>query len=339
MEIQFPDPEFEKNFQAYLNYVEDLAGVIGGRYGLQGSLVEGVHSGIRRHPKVQRIQRRSLGQEDRDHVTRLLRKGWGELRRMHRELDDVTWEYDEEANAWLPVQAFYAVQKAILGVVVASGQTLPRDHAATLRVGGEMVKRGRLPFPWSAYCVGCPQTETHQFGGLRPSGERVNALSAPDPGTTEDRLAMFLRTTRCRELDRKFSETREKGAAPGRSRRNLKTQDKERIAAKTGPTTMFDLFWRMRKKANYDDADTFVLGAAGGTHAERFGASLTIVTDATVAALEGLIAAYAGPEVLADAAEDYRQRARSDPGSVLDRRHRSWTQRLTTRSRTSRGHL
>gem|GEM_PF-3187650 len=34
MEIRFPDPEFAETFRAYVNYFEDLAGTIGGLYGL-----------------------------------------------------------------------------------------------------------------------------------------------------------------------------------------------------------------------------------------------------------------------------------------------------------------
>ena len=50
-----------------------------------------------------------------------------------------------------------------------------------------------------------------------------------------------------------------------------------------GPTTLFDVFWRIRRKANYDDADTFVLGAESEFDARGFGQSLILVTDATVA--------------------------------------------------------
>lgn len=95
-------------------------------------------------------------------------------------------------------------------------------------------------------------------------------LSNPDPDSAVDRLAMFLRTTRSKELERRFSEDRRKHVSPGRQRRNLSVDDKEAIAARLAPTTVFDLFWRLRTKANYDDADTFVLGAGGVADARAF---------------------------------------------------------------------
>ena len=325
MPIRFADPEFEANFQAYLNYLEDLAGVIAGHYGLGESLVSGVHDGVLTHPPLRRIQRRRLGSKEAEALHAALRKAWGDLRRIQREVDD-QGEYDEEANAWLPAQAYYSVYHAVLALAVSTGQPVPRDHAAALRLIGQEIRRGGFPFPWSAYCEGCPQTGTHLFGGLRPSGAEVHVLSSPDPSTSADRLAMFLRTTRARELERRFAEVRRK-ASPGRIRHNLSRARKDQIATRVAPTTIFDLYWRMRRKANYDDADAFVLGAVDALHARRFANALALVTDATVAALEAVMSAHVGPDVMATAAEAYRGRARSDPGEVLARRVESWRRR------------
>jgi hypothetical protein len=142
-------------------------------------------------------------------------------------------------------------------------------------------------------------------------------LSNPDPDSAVDRLAMFLRTTRSKELERRFSEDRRKNVAPGRQRRNLSTHDKEAIAARLAPTTVFDLFWRLRMKANYDDADTFVLGAGGVADARAFADSLAIVADASVAALESVVVAYLGPDLVGDFASSYQEKVRADAGSPV----------------------
>ncbi|MGH2653139.1 MAG: hypothetical protein ACRDHV_02160 [Actinomycetota bacterium] len=331
MLIQFADPEFEANFRAYLNYLEDLAGVVGGPYGIGESLIGGIHGGVLRQPPVHRIRGRRLSSKEDQALSGYLRKAWGDLRRMHREVEDSEL-YEEEANAWLPAQAYYGVYNAALALAVASGGTVPGNHAAALRMLGDHVRRGLLPFPWSAYCQGCPQTGSHLFGGLRPSGADVHVLSSPDPETSEDRLAMFLRTTRARELERRFDQERGK-PAPGRMRRNVNKRRKEDIAARLGPTTIFDLFWRLRKKANYGDPDVFVLGAAGTLDARRFANALVIVTDATVAVLEAVAAAHVGAHVLADAVRGCQEKARADSGGVLDRRLASWTARSSRRAR------
>ncbi|MCP4382682.1 MAG: hypothetical protein GY798_14900 [Hyphomicrobiales bacterium] len=326
MLLRFPDPEYAEAFRAYVNYFEDLAGSIGGLYGMAPSLAAGVHDGVADHPPTWRVQRRPLNRDRAQGLDTAFRKSWSTLRRLDREVEDPDL-FDEEANAWLPSQAYYAIYHAILGFAAASRQAIPRDHAAALKLAGKEVVRGSLPTPWDAWCEGCPQTGSHQFGGVIPSGEAVHVLSSPDPWSSDDRLAMFLRTTRRKELERRFAVERNRKPKPGRTRRNLSASDKERIAGTMAPTTLFDVLWRMRKKAHYEDADTFVLGAAGELDARRFGQALVIVTDATVAVLEGITAAYIGPDLLADLAEAYVTKISADADSAVGRRATSWDER------------
>lgn len=313
--LRFPDPEYAETFRAYSNYLVDLASDIGGRFGWGGSLVEGVLDGVSLHLAQQNIKRRSLTPPQLEALDGTLRKAWGNIRRLRREVDDLE-TFDEESNAWLPVQAYYAVYHATRAYAVASNQQLPHDHRRALNLISKEVVRGLLPSPWSAYCDGCPNVGAARFGGLGRV-EPVHVLSAPDPGTTSDRLALFLRTTREKELERRFRDERRKKLQPGATRRNLSRATKEHLARNLQPTTIFDLFWRLRTKANYDDADAFVLGAAGMADARAFGDSIAIVTDATVGALEGLILAHVGPDPYGELVERYRRRTNSAPDSPI----------------------
>ncbi len=324
-DLRFPDPEFVGPFKAYLNYFEDLAGVVSGRYGFAETLVDGVYAALASHPPLARLQRRQPTPAQVEALERALRKAWGSLRRAQREVDDPA-SFDEEANAWLPVQCYYAVYHLVLAMAVATGQEPPRTHAAALKLVGKEVRRGLLPYPWSAWCEGCPQTGDHRFGGVDPSGE-VHVLSRPDPDTAEARLAMFLRTTRRKELDRQFDDERGKKVPAGRSRRNLTRATKRQMGDRMAPTTLFDVFWRLRKKASYDDADVFVLGAASELDARRFGSALLIVTDSTLAALEAVVAASVGPDLVARLATGYAHRTDSAPQGVMGCRAASWSKR------------
>jgi hypothetical protein len=67
-----------------------------------------------------------------------------------------------------------------------------------------------------------------------------------------------------------------------------------------------------------------VLGSRDEADARQLAVSLAVICDATVAALEALIAAYAGPEVLADAAERYTERTGS---SLVRHRAEAWGRR------------
>ncbi len=315
MQTRFPDPEYAGAFQAYRNYLEDLAGMLGGRYGLTESLVAGVYQSVAAHPPVTRLRRRTPTGEEQQALDRTMRKAWGALRRVHHEVADPN-AFDEEANAWLPVQAYYAVYHCVLAYAIASGQAVPKEHAPALKLIGKDVVRGLLPYPWSVSCAGCPQLGTQTWSGLNNVGD-VHVWSRPEPDTTSDRYAMFLRTTRQKELERRFTQARHRlPPRPGRSRANLPRAEKERLAASMAPTTLFDVLWRLRKKANYDDADVFVLGAMTELDALRLGQSIAIVTDATVAALEALIAGYLGPRTLAELAHGYLGRIGAGGGST-----------------------
>lgn len=324
-DLRFPDPEFAEAFKAYLNYFEDLAGVVSGQYGMAETLVDGVYSRVAAHPPLTRVQRRRLTPTQREALERSLRKVWGFLRRAQREVDDPD-SYDEEANAWLPEQCYYSVYHAVLALAVATGQEVPRKHGPTLNLIGKEVRRGLLPYPWSAWCDGCPQTGHHRFGGFEPTGD-VHVLSRPDPDTAQARLAMFLRTTRKKELDRLFGDERQKKIKVGRTRRNLSSTAKRKAGDRLPATTLFDVFWRLRKKAHYEDADVFVLGAVSELDARRFGSALLIVTDATVAALEAVTAAAVGPVVLAQIAVDHAERTDAEARSLMGRRATGWSRR------------
>jgi hypothetical protein len=321
IELEFADPEFEKGFRVYSNYLADLAGVIGGRYGLEDSLALGVREAMRRHPALNAVRRRSLTRRSAQELDRALRKAWSMGGRVAKEVEGE--DFDPEANAWLPEQAYYAVHHGMRGVVLAATGTAPKEHRRILNIISREVVDGRLIFPWDTYCTGCPHLGTQQFSGVNATGE-IEVLSAPDPNTAEERIAKLLATTRKKELDRRFAEQRSKKPAPGRRRRNVSRAEKVKLAANLQETTLFDFFFRTRKKVHYDDPDTFVLGATSPTEARRFAESLSIVTDGTLAVLESLVAAYVGSGRVAAAALNYADRKNAEPDSLLGRRASVW---------------
>jgi hypothetical protein len=317
IDFRLPDSEYEAAFTAYRNYFGDLAGVIGGTYGLGStSLVGGVQTAVLASPKIASVQRKKLTANRQAELDKRLRSTWSGLYGIYREVED--FDFDEEANAQLPSQCYYAIYHAALGYAIASNQPPTRDHTAVRKMLGRLVTDGWLPHPWSAYCRGCPQLDDTSFGGLvDPDGE-VHVLSRPDPDSSDARYAMLLRTTRKKELDRLFRDEREKKSARDKRPRNLNRTDKQKLAGALAPTTLFDVVWRMRKKTHYDDADVFVLGAAGEQDARSFAEGLVIVTGATVAALEALTVGQVGPTLVAESADAYKTRRSVADRSRLD---------------------
>lgn len=312
----------ERPFRAYSNYFEDLAALIYSAYAWRGeTLVDGIHDTVRGLAAVTKLQRRRPDARELAALDYHLRKAWSFLRRLHLELEEEI--FDEEANGWLPEQGYYALHSAIIASAIASRQSVPQDHRAALSLAADHAGHGRLPFPWSTSCAGCPQTRAHTFRGL-PNTREIHVLSRPSPDTAADRLAMLLRTTREKELERRFAQLRARRTATG-GKRSVSRAEKERLAARMPATTIFDVLYRVRRKTHYEEPDLFILGASDEVDARRFAQGLVLVTDSTVAALEALVAAYVGPRVVADVAARYAERTGSSFGRM---RASAWRRRV-----------
>ncbi len=193
-EIRFPDEEHEKPFRVYSNYLADLAGVIAGRYGLAPTLIEGIQAGMRSHKPLQlhRIQKRRHGSAADEEIERSLCRAWANTRSLERNVED---EFIEEANAWMPGQAYFAVHHAMRAVLLAAAGREPRDHRKVLNEISREVIHQRLVFPWSAACEGCPELGSERYIGVNAAAG-FSPLSAPDPASAEARIALLLKTTR-----------------------------------------------------------------------------------------------------------------------------------------------
>ena len=321
IDLSFPDPDFAESFRAYSNYLTSLAQDIERRYGANERMVGSV---IERGWTVARdagLRPRNNASE-RQAAAASFNKAWSNLRRIDREVALGTEDFDDESNAWTPTQAYYATYQAIRGLTAAMGQNVPADHRRVLSVISEQVRRGMLPEPWSVFCEGCPQTGTQRFGGVDHEPEVVHPLTNPDSETGVDRLAVLLRTTREKELDRVFGEERRRNVAPGRKWKNLSAARKDEIARRLHGTTVFDVLWRLRKKAHYEDADTFVLGAGGVADAYEFAWALGRVTDASVAAIEGVLVGCVGVDHYREMLDASRAIRRAEDGSPIQLRQR-----------------
>ena len=304
----------ETSFLAYLHYMEDVAGVISGRF---GSGVEGVFQSLRLHPPVRDLAAREPTAGDLREIARHLTAAWQALAIIDNAVDpDV---YDRQANAVLPAAGVAAVVAAGRALAAAMGETVPGDDEEALGYLADLTGDELLPYPWSAFCSGCPQLGSADWGGSVLPGDRVSVFAQPHAGTSDARFAMLLRTTRQRMLERVFAVERQTDVRPGRSRRNLTAEHKEAIAASLPPTTLFDVLERVRRRGELDDGFAFVEGAYDEVEAQRFGDALAVVCDASVAAVEGVVAAIIGWEVFTDLAASHARR-HPEQGSAARRR-------------------
>ncbi|CAA9244435.1 MAG: hypothetical protein AVDCRST_MAG20-1897 [uncultured Acidimicrobiales bacterium] len=300
--------DWERSFAGYLLYMEDLAGSIGGSYGLATSVAAGVHDAVLRRLAAASTSRRPPDAGRAAGLEEALARSWSHLSRAHAEVSDPT-EFDGEANAILPTIVMNGVVAAAQALAVVTHRPSPLGGPAAVVLLRPVVESGALPAPWGTTCSGCPQTGTQAFEGLEREPRTVDVHARADPSSSEDRLAMFLRTTRAQRLEQSYAEARLEGLEPGRSRRNVSRAEKQAIADTVEPTTFFDILWRTRVESFTDGVDRFVVGATDEVDARRFAEALVIVADATVAAIEAVVAATVGVALLADMTEGLLDRS------------------------------
>jgi hypothetical protein len=217
-----------------------------------------------------------------DQVESSLANAWGtEL------LLALTGEYAVEdeliklGNSWGVVQAYYALYHAFQALAVARGHPRPDTHAKTQKSFASFWAERRLELsPWTL-------AASHQGYLNVPADVAVDESFHPwrrcDKDTRWHLAAKGLRTTReeavgesfARARDRKAKERRRsweleerervaKGLAPRRTpaarRPNLLAAERKQLSAAVRPHTILDYLYRLRVKANYEDASVFTVG-------------------------------------------------------------------------------
>lgn len=303
MPIVYVSTTAETSFLAYLHYLEDIANVIGGLYG-RG--VAGVFDSMRLHPPVRALAPREQSAGQLRCVYEHLGVAWTKLAAIDNAVEPDS--FDRQANAVVPTLAVEAAAAAAAALAEALQTDGPADVGDALAFLGDFATEELLPYPWSAFCVGCPQTGSALWGGSVLPGDPVSVFQRPTAQTSDARLAMLLRTTRQRVLEQRFALERQTDVKPGRLRRNLTLEHKEAIATTTPPTTVFDVLERVRSRVDADDGEAFVEAPFDEEEALRFAAALVAVADASVAAIEGVVATLIGWDVFGDLARSHERR-------------------------------
>ena len=294
--ITFVSYAAETSFAAYSHYLTDIANVLGGQFG-RG--VDGVYASMRLHPPL-----RALPPADHpppatlQRVATALGEGWRNLALVDNAIDP--GNYDRQANAVVPALVISAVTAAARALAVALDAGEPVETDDALSFLGDLTTEELFPYPWSAFCFGCPQLGSADWGGSVLPGQPVSVFATPQAATSDSRFAMLLRTTRQRALERAFAVARQTDVRPGRTRRNLTAEHKEALAAELSPTTLFDVLDRVARRVEADDGEAFVLGAFDDEEALELAATLAAVGDASVAAIESIVATRIGWDVFAE---------------------------------------
>ena len=255
-------------------------------------------------PAYNRIQRRPL--QDHTALRQALILSWAS--RLQLGLAELA---DQDAviayaNAWAPVHAYYAVYGAVRAWSVAQGQPL-NDHAAALKtISQAAAVRRTLPQPWCVGCVGSPHVDRPVgFVGL-PAGavfdNGVQLLGNANPDLAWPRFLKILETTRKQALTARYGQW-----CVRNGRKKTFAREKSAIGAKGVPTTLFDVFWRLRVRANYRDAESFVMVTGVPDWHRELHDALIALTDLTALLVENLVVQQVGLQIYQRVSEDFQR--------------------------------
>jgi hypothetical protein len=240
-------------------------------------------------PSFNKLQRsRSINS---DEIRKPLFRGWLTWKAMKRLPICDNPELAATANFWLPVQAYYALHGIGLAATYSLTSEKPTKHEHFLSTFSNQIVH-LLPFPLNLRCSGNPVTDRSlkiENVDLAVSNLRaLNQLSDPT-FYAEELAAKALLTTRKRNFEERCARERAKHRI-----RRLNSTRKEKIGDSLRPTSVLDLFYRLRIRTNYDDPDMYVYGQeTAGDAKERYNDLLNL-TEHTISVLQPIIARKIG---------------------------------------------
>ena len=317
------DTEATAVFRTHANYLRAFAMLIGG--GFAGDIPATLTNAAERLSDV--LPRSSANAFDEAVLSGCLSRAWGTelLLAMGRRVAGED-EMLRLTNSWGVVQAYYAAYSVAQALIVAEGRPRPEQHGATQRQAVDLwVTRGYAVAPWSFAMASPTDTRAAADGSIHGPGrplQEVHNWSGCDRTTCWDLAANALRSTRqdavLRALinarERKLTERRRswrRGEAariqagkrlrkeprwPGHA--NLTTEERKSAEHDVRPYTILDYLYRLRVKANYEDATVFTEGPGDERATSQVAYDLELIAAATCLAHEMRIGRLMGREKL-----------------------------------------
>ena len=199
---------------------------------------------------------------------------------------------------WLPVQSYYAIHGKGLATMMALNIATPQSHM-TFRAAFSSVINTYFPAPFCGLCVGGPNPNDFIFRDLPTTMESVTRQTQlASPEHIED-LTPFvgksLSTTRREFLEMRFKDKRDK-----EKKKRLAFEVKNQCCRNEHPTSICDLFYRLRLRSNYDNPDMYVFAPTEQEFAVKSYQELLHLTELLIAGLDLLIERRIGRRAMAE---------------------------------------
>lgn len=158
------------------------------------------------------------------------------------------------AMQWAFPQAYYSAFCSILAFYKSVGFT-QSSHTQVLKEFGYLVATGKYPQSICMYSSGSKKSLTYHNID-KPIIEKSIELDLDKPETVDNQICQFLKSTREMKSDNQAPKMKFK-STNGKPRKNLTAEMWNTVSDSIGHTTIMDLLYRKRIKANYLDIDTF----------------------------------------------------------------------------------
>lgn len=155
---------------------------------------------------------------------------------------------------WAFPQAYYSAFCSILAYFKSVGFT-QMSHNAVLKEFGNLLSNNRYPESISIYTSGSKKAIVYN-NIIKPNVDNTIELDLARPETIDNQICQVLKSTREVMSDDKAPKMKFK-AKNNKLRKNLTPQMWEKVSDSIGHTTIMDLLYRKRIKANYLDIETF----------------------------------------------------------------------------------
>lgn len=196
---------------------------------------------------------------------------------------------------WAPVQAYYAVH-GTSSAWIGAGANTTLTHANHLRsISSHLAPSKSLPASIRIHAVSeSPAIVRGAPSGQLTLGPASGTLIAPDKNSCHEVAARGLIFARRRHLEELRVDWLRKN-----KRKKLPAGKYRDLDAGLQPTTIYDFLYRLRLRANYDDAEPFLSGGLSTNDSHRFLADLATIVAFLNFVAEFHIAARVGSGALA----------------------------------------
>jgi hypothetical protein len=200
---------------------------------------------------------------DKKRVKQLLYNSWN-TEKLLRQTSLITDEnYLRTALHWSFVQLYYSAYLNMFAFYTVKSINC-RTHEAILKQFASLVKNSSYPVCISFFADG--EMKKFEYKNLILSSETAKSTPFETPQNSEQyakQIATFLKTTREKKAhalkdDRQAHEKTALRTSEGKILTKYKPEHWKQITEKMGITTIFDLLYRQRIKANYQDIENLM---------------------------------------------------------------------------------